>query len=67
MYGDCGEGYENIQLQCVQVYKNSDLKYSVDLSHCDRNEIRARNATRKKCYIPCDNFEWRSVDYEVKN
>lgn len=65
--GDCGHGKMDIKVECIKIDKINNVTRSVDLFHCDSNEVKSVYDLYKssKCYLPCDNFDWKLADSTV--
>ncbi|RNA19970.1 A disintegrin and metallo ase with thrombospondin motifs 20, partial [Brachionus plicatilis] len=62
--GVCGEGWENLRMQCMLSYENSDSKFKIDLGYCDQKDKIMVSSLKKECLIPCENYEWRTLDIQ---
>lgn len=63
--GVCGNGWENLRLQCMLGYTKSNSKFKIDLGYCDKKEITYLSSMKKECFIPCENYEWKTIDIKV--
>lgn len=60
----CGEGFKNVQYQCVQRYIKTQQTNPVDPTYC--SNIR-KPSTLEKCHGPCPDATWSYTDWEPVN
>ncbi|XP_065076694.1 A disintegrin and metalloproteinase with thrombospondin motifs 1 isoform X3 [Ochlerotatus camptorhynchus] len=60
----CGEGFKNVQYQCVQRYIKTQQTNPVDPAYC--SNIR-KPSTLEKCHGPCPDATWSYSDWEPQD